>query len=479
MRKGLLPAIILLAGAGVAPGSAVVVDNDDAGFSILSGTWNTGTSPTPWGSNYRWRSTVTGVPTGEVQWLPSLVETGYYDVSVWYVAGSNRSADAPFTVDHAAGSSIIRVNQQTGGSAWFPLGRFLFTPGTGRVRLNNSASGDVVIADAVRFELAWPVKPSDFDGDGDVDQDDLAHFQSCLTGPAAGTLPAGCLDADLDDDGDVDQSDFGQFQACLVAPNTLAGPGCTRSYASIPPRPSNAMTGSAFIAEVTGLPQTAREQRILQEIGTGNLPEFLRLFKPVTVSAQGPSGTVHQATYRVSPDYLAVGSDADFVRMPMMPLTAQSIADQFGCVLPTRKMVNDIYAQAAVKLAPHPFSPTVYDIISVEVFYLSHLAIEEQRAGQPLGLLVGGVKKDVVITPQLASLSGRVAIYGWHQLNGVPIQPLYLGHDVNHVDYSHGIRLVAETMEVDGATMRVIDVAGSAELSSLISDEGAFTWPRY
>ena len=46
------------------------------------------------------------------------------------------------------------------------------------------------------------------------------------------------------------------------------------------------------------------------------------------------------------PDYLAVGSDDDFVRMPMTPQTAQQIADLFGCILPTRKMVDAIDAAA-------------------------------------------------------------------------------------------------------------------------------------
>ena len=36
----------------------------------------------------------------------------------------------------------------------------------------------------------------------------------------------------------------------------------------------------------------------------------------------------------------------------------------------------------------------------------------------------------------------RVAIYGWHYLNGQPIQPTYAGHVDWYIDYSHGIRPV-------------------------------------
>ncbi len=54
----------------------------------------------------------------------------------------------------------------------------------------------------------------DLDGDGDVDFDDYAIFEDCLTGP--GVPPqTGCENADLDFDGDVDLADFAEFQAAF------------------------------------------------------------------------------------------------------------------------------------------------------------------------------------------------------------------------------------------------------------------------
>ena len=72
----------------------------------------------------------------------------------------------------------------------------------------------------------------------------------------------------------------------------------------------------------------------------------------VPIAATLPDGTQLAGTIEVMPDYLAVGSDDDFVRMPMTPQTAQQIADLFGCMLPTRKMVDAIDAAAEVRLAP-------------------------------------------------------------------------------------------------------------------------------
>ncbi len=308
----------------------------------------------------------------------------------------------------------------------------------------------------------------DYDADGDVDADDLASLVGCLGGPdaAPAACPALCLAAfGADGDDDVDLGDFAAMQIALTS-----GP--------FPARPAQAAGGRRLVAEVAGLTQTAREQRILAEITGGNVPGFLRTFVPIHVSAL-IGGTVRQATYYVAPDYLTVGLDRDFVRMPMTPLIAQPIADAMGCLLPTRKMVNDIYTQAAVKLAPSPISPTTTDITRLTTYYRHHERVEEQRAGQPLGLLVGGIKKDVVITPLLAANPGKVAIYGWHQLNGTPIQPLYLGHTISYVDYSHGIRLVRGMMEVDGVEMSVADVLADPSLHVLLSDEGVVTNPSY
>jgi len=141
--------------AAVAGGQTVIVDNADANFTLLSGTWTTGAYGTPYGADYNWSySSGGGGSPGEAEWRPNLPTAGTYEVTIWYVQGTNRAVDAPFTVYHAGGSTTIDVNQQTNGETWFSLGSYSFSAGTsGYVRLGTDASAYVVIADAVRFEL--------------------------------------------------------------------------------------------------------------------------------------------------------------------------------------------------------------------------------------------------------------------------------------------------------------------------------------
>ena len=65
-----------------------------------------------------------------------------------------------------------------------------------------------------------------------------------------------------------------------------------------------------------------------------------------------------------------------------------------------------------------------------------------------------------------------MAIYGWHYPDGRPIQPLYVGHWDRYVDYSHGVRLLAGAMIVDGRTRKVSDVLKDERLCGLVSNEG-------
>jgi hypothetical protein len=236
------------------------------------------------------------------------------------------------------------------------------------------------------------------------------------------------------------------------------------------------MGGAAFARSIKRLSLHEREAAILREITAGNLPDFLRGLKRVDLSAKAVNGRDVAATIFVMPDYLAVGNDTDFIRMPMTPQTAQRIADRFGCVLPTRKVVDAIDAAAVVRLAPQPL---ISEREAVPTFLEHHQLIESQRVGKALGLLVTGIKKDIVLSPRVFERPNRLALYGWRKLDGQPIQPLTTVHTNRYVDYSHGVRLVSNTIEYDGERRKLTELLVDPDLCSIVSDEGPLESPRY
>ncbi len=247
-----------------------------------------------------------------------------------------------------------------------------------------------------------------------------------------------------------------------------------RLWHNIPKRAANALTGSQFLAQTKNLSPSEREKAILRQLRRGNVPLFQRSLRALSFPAK-VRGKVVAATIWVLPDYLAIGSDQDFVRMPMTPMSAQRLADQFGLMLPTKRMVDLIYQYAAVKLSPQPLSPGPK--MSSNDYYLTHhQKVQAQFAKKSQQMIIAGHKKDVVISNRLNEKRGRVAIYGWHRSVGNPIQPLSIVHDQYYADYSHGIRLIAPTMVVDQEELPVSEVLEDRALAQIISDEGP-VWP--
>lgn len=273
-----------------------------------------------------------------------------------------------------------------------------------------------------------------------------------------------------------------RFHWCGVAGLTLALHGVVGAQVlPLPERPADAPTGTAFVQHIEAMEPSAREHAIAREIFSGNVPDFLRRLSPVNI-IHVADGLTNQATLHVTPDYLAVGSDEDYFLAPLSPTTAQRLADELECILPTRKIVNAIYTAANVKLEPSPIPPSSA-MTTVPVFAEHNALVKTQRAASlaahPPGALIAGHKKDVVISAKLATATNKVAIYGWHRINGEPIQPLYTGHTSAWVDYSHGIRLVHQSLTVNGQSTTVTNVLADPNLAPLLSDEGVLTHPRY
>ena len=242
--------------------------------------------------------------------------------------------------------------------------------------------------------------------------------------------------------------------------------------AALPLRPVDALGGREFARRVADLPLAAREDLVVAEILRGNVPEGWRTFREVAVG---------EAVLHVAPDYLAVGSDDDFVRWPLTPAAAQRVADALDCTLPTPRIVDLIHRAAAVKLEPHPLPPGP-EMTTVARFIEHDAVIASVLAGSgapPAGRIVAGHKKDVVLTPRLAAARGRVAIYGWHRANGSPIQSLFLGHAGTWIDYSHGVRLVAKDVGWRGGAARLDALLADDRWATLFSDDGPCTALRW
>lgn len=251
---------------------------------------------------------------------------------------------------------------------------------------------------------------------------------------------------------------------------------------NIPVRETLAETGSAFMKRIMDLPREEREEEIFRAAASGNIPDFLR--RPVTLMAvfDDLESKSHTLEYEVMPDYLAIGSDEDFCRIPMNPRTAQRLADLFGASLLTPKLSDHIWLQAPVKLTPFNYVPVGNANELVTKFEAHNAQIEKQlaEAGASHGQLMAGIKKDVVISSRIADRPDRVVIYGWHKTDGTPIQPVYSGHVYWYVDYSHGIRFMNRQVKLDGYPADACELLKDPVLFRILSNEDTpFEVPFY
>ncbi len=262
---------------------------------------------------------------------------------------------------------------------------------------------------------------------------------------------------------------------------TISGAGARcqdRLARSMPRRSANAPGGRDVLAGVKDLDGVKRDRLVAEAIIDGNMPDFLRDLVPVSFRGRSPSGEVSNITICVTPDYLAVGDDTDYVRVPMGLRAATRIGERFEMILPTPLMVDLIYRAAEVQLAPQPMEPGP-QMTSTNYLIRHNDTVQSQvrDAGADEGMLVSGHKKDVVLTSRLTKKRGRVAIYGWHRTNGKAIQPLSTVHGAGYADYSHGVRLVSRTAYLNGYAVDLQDLMADPDYAALLSREGPIGGP--
>lgn len=266
-------------------------------------------------------------------------------------------------------------------------------------------------------------------------------------------------------------------------PPKISTPGAGRYDASM-------TTAAEFIEKIRTLPLgPTREQAIYDAVAEGSHVAWELV--PVTVSAGG-----HELTFQVWSDYLSIGDEDDFVRVPCTPITAQRIADLLNMRLLTPKMVDLVWAAADVKLHPI-FKPAVAGLMTTTLYFvehndqiadvLAHVLEATPPARQPP--LIRGTKKDIVRSNRLHERPHRLALYGWHtpapiQLDRLvhvnePVQPLTLFHDDGYADYSHGLALAEPTVELDGEIRDLDEVLADGALAGLLSAEGPLLALRY
>ncbi|MCK3686184.1 hypothetical protein [Maribellus sp. YY47] len=244
---------------------------------------------------------------------------------------------------------------------------------------------------------------------------------------------------------------------------------------NIPPRKTNAETGSVFMKRIENMRLEEREEEIYKALAAGNMPGLLRNTVSLEADFADAEGVVHKVEYQIVPDYLSVGSDDDFCRIPMNPRTAQRLATLFGASLITAKISDDVYQKAEVKLEPFPYKPVGNANETVQKFIDHNTQIERQKAaaGGQNGQIIAGIKKDVILSNHIAQLPDKVVIYGWHKIDGSPIQPVYSGHVYWYVDYSHGIRLMNNQVLLDGKPVLLSEILKDSVLFKVFSNEEA------
>jgi hypothetical protein len=140
--------VAVSAPSGGGGGSPTIVDNDTAGFSILSGTWSIHFTTYYFGANCRLLASSGG---GSCKWAAPLA-AGTYDVFAWWPArGDGTSATPSYTVHTASGDVSVAVDQ-TNSATWGKWNKL------GTYSLDATASVTIVAAantspaaDAIQF----------------------------------------------------------------------------------------------------------------------------------------------------------------------------------------------------------------------------------------------------------------------------------------------------------------------------------------
>ena len=186
----------------------------------------------------------------------------------------------------------------------------------------------------------------------------------------------------------------------------------------------------------------------------------------------------HTAQFAIMNDALRVGSPGDSVRLLVDGETAQTIADLFGAVLPTAKLLDSVAVQASIFIDANESIPGTQKPdggpYKTTAKMIEHSAKLDTFTDGETFELVGGGWKDWInssrlLAPQLLKLGKNSAInYGYFTTSAAVappdpgprpsmtepslrvIQQPGAAHTVKHVDVSQKLRLVGRAVFVQG-----------------------------
>jgi hypothetical protein len=138
-------------------GDIIVVDDEDRGFSVVSGKWGSGFDRNTFGGYCHWSERGTG--KDKVQWVFTVPRDGLYEIYAMWSNTGNRATNAPYRISHVDGITVRHVNQRKEGGEWIRLGIYPFAKERkASVTLSDDADG-YVIADAVKLEYRGGLPP--------------------------------------------------------------------------------------------------------------------------------------------------------------------------------------------------------------------------------------------------------------------------------------------------------------------------------
>jgi len=129
--------------------ATIIIDNGDPETSY-TGIWAVSGGTNPYGPNSLWAR-----DGATYSFTFSPLDTGDFEVFMWWSGWSSRSASVPVDIQHQGGTTRVVINQLQNAGQWNSLGTYPFQKGTSyKVTITSQKYPTSTCADAVKFTSA-------------------------------------------------------------------------------------------------------------------------------------------------------------------------------------------------------------------------------------------------------------------------------------------------------------------------------------